>query len=137
MNGNLLAGEEQTLIIDSFKHVFCMDRRKRGFLPAHGHAAMTGAEAVCNAKIEGTFQAWGGYIEGRNLELQENARIVQAWRTRQFSESEPDSRVEITLKADGDSTEVTITHTELPEHGMQYLQGWADFYFSPMRAYFS
>ncbi len=44
---------------------------------------------------------------------------------------------EITLKADGDITEVTIAHTGLPEHGMQYLQGWADFYFSPMTAYFS
>ena len=107
------------------------------WLDSEGHAAMTGAKAVCSAKIEGTFQAWGGYIEGRNLELQENERIVQAWRTSEFSGSEPDSRLEITFKADGDVTEVTICHSGLSEHGMQYLQGWADFYFSPMRAYFS
>ena len=98
---------------------------------------MTGAEAVCSAEIEGTFQAWEGYIDGRNLELEENERIVQAWRTHQFSENEPDSRVEITLKDDGDMTEVTIVHTGLPQHGMQYLQGWEDFYFSPMKEYFS
>ena len=107
------------------------------WLDSEGHTAMTGAEAVCSAEIEGDFEAWGGYIEGRNLELQENERIVQAWRTSEFSDSEPDSRVEITLKADGDATEVTIAHTELPEHGMQYLQGWQDFYFAPMTAYFS
>jgi activator of HSP90 ATPase len=107
------------------------------WLDSEGHRAMTGAEATCSVEIEGAFQAWGGYIEGRNLELQENERIVQAWRTSEFSESEPDSRVEVTLKVDGDETEVTITHTGLPEHGMQYLQGWADFYFTPMIAYFS
>ena len=107
------------------------------WLDSDGHAAMTGAPAECSGEVGGAFQAWGGYIEGRNLELQENERIVQAWRTSQFSESEPDSRVEITLKADGDATEVTIRHTELPEHGMQYLQGWQDHYFSPMTAHFS
>ena len=107
------------------------------WLDSQGHTEMTGAQAMCSAEIEGIFQAWNGYIEGRNLELQKNKRIVQAWRTSEFSEKEPDSRVEITFKADGDVTEVTICHSGLPEHGMQYLQGWADFYFSPMRAYFS
>ena len=107
------------------------------WLDSQGHTEMTGADAVCSAEIEGTFQAWNGYIEGKNLELQKNKRIVQAWRTSEFSEDEPDSRVEIMLKADGDVTEVSIAHTGLPEHGMQYLQGWADFYFSPMCAYFS
>ena len=107
------------------------------WLDSEGHAAMTGAEAVCSSEIGGTFQAWGGYIQGRNLELQENKRIVQAWRTCEFSESEPDSRLEISFKIDGEVTEVTICHSGLPEHGMQYLQGWTDFYFSPMGAYFS
>ena len=107
------------------------------WLDSAGHTEMTGAEASCSSEIEGSFQAWGGYIEGRNLELEPNKRIVQAWRTSEFSESEPDSRVEISLKMNGDDTEVTIMHTDLPEHGMQYLQGWADFYFAPMIAYFS
>ena len=107
------------------------------WLDSQGHTEMTGADAVCNAEPEGTFQAWNGYIEGRNLELKKNKRIVQAWRTGEFSEDEPDSRVEITLKADGDVTEVTIAHSGLPEHGMQYLQGWTDFYFTPMVAYFA
>ena len=107
------------------------------WLDSEGHAAMTGADAECSAEVGDTFEAWGGYIEGRNLELKENERIVQAWRTSQFSESEPDSLVEITLKADGDGTEVTIIHSELPDDGMHYLQGWIDFYFTPMTEYFS
>ncbi len=107
------------------------------WLSSQGHAAMTGSEAVCSAEVGGRFQAWGGYIEGRNLELKENEHIIQSWRTSDFAPSELDSHVVIRLKADGDGTEVTITHTELPEHGMRYLQGWADFYFSPMAEYFS
>lgn len=107
------------------------------WLSSEGHAAMTGAEAVCSAEVGGPFQAWGGYIQGRNLELRENEHIVQAWRTSDFSPNEPDSHVVIRLKPDGDTTEVTIVHTELPEHGMRYLQGWADFYFTPMAEHFS
>ncbi len=107
------------------------------WLSSEGHTKMTGAKANCTAKLGGAFQAWDGYIQGRNLELQENERIVQAWRTGHFSAQEPDSRVEITLRADGDATEVTLLHTGLPAHGMRYLQGWVDFYFSPMATYFS
>ena len=54
------------------------------WLDSAGHSAMTGAAAVCSAEIEGSFQAWDGFIKGRNLELQENTRIVQSWRTRRF-----------------------------------------------------
>ena len=107
------------------------------WLDSQGHTEMTGADAVCSAELGGTFQAWNGYIQGTNLELKKNKKIVQAWRTSEFSDDEPDSRVEITLKADGDVTEVTIAHSGLPEHGMQYLQGWEDFYFTPMIAYFA
>ena len=107
------------------------------WLSSEGHAAMTGAEAACSAEVGGSFQAWGGYIQGRNLELRANEHIVQAWRTSDFSATEPDSHVVIKLQADRNMTEVTITHTALPEHGMKYLQGWVDFYFTPMTVHFS
>ena len=45
--------------------------------------------------------------------------------------------IEITLEAVGDLTKLTLLHTELPPHGMQYEQGWVENYFEPMIEYFS
>lgn len=106
------------------------------WLTSAGHAAMTGATAEVSSEVGGSFSAWGGYITGQNLDLETGRRIVQAWRTTQFTEAEADSRVEILLEASDGGTLLTINHSELPEHGMQYLAGWRDHYVTPMTAYF-
>lgn len=103
---------------------------------SEGHTAMTGAEAQCSAEDGGSFSAWDGYIQGTNRELQRPTKIVQAWRTAQFAESEEDSLVTIELIAADNSTRVVITHEQLPEHGEQYEQGWVDHYFEPMKKHF-
>jgi activator of HSP90 ATPase len=42
------------------------------------------------------------------------------------------------LDENPNGTKITLTHTNLPEgQGESYKQGWDDFYFTPMRAYFS
>lgn len=106
------------------------------WLDGVSHAAMTGAHAEGQAEEGSTFQAWGGYISGRNLELVENRKIVQAWRTSEFSSTEPDSHLVISLEAVDGGTQLRIEHTNLPAHGMQYLKGWQDHYFTPMTAHF-
>ena len=49
-----------------------MDSRK--------HSKFTGARARMSRKIGGRFTAFGMYIQGINLDLVLNKRIVQAWR---------------------------------------------------------
>ena len=66
------------------------------WLSSKGHSAMTGSPATVSAKVGGEFDAWDGYIHGKNLELEPGKRIVQSWRTSEFSADEPDSRIEIT-----------------------------------------
>ena len=92
--------------------------------------------AQISDQVAGKFSAWDGYISGKNLELNNPIRIMQAWRTTEFEESDPDSLLEITFVTEGKGTRVTIRHSELPEHGMQYQQGWIDAYFNPMKEYF-
>lgn len=82
------------------------------------------------------FTAWDDYIEGENLALEPNKRIVQSWRTSEFLDNEPDSQIELILKDDGNQTELTLIHTNLSENGEQYKKGWEDHYFEPMRDYF-
>jgi len=108
------------------------------WLSSAGHSQMTGSRAEVQGGSGGAFTAWDGYIWGRTLELEANRVIVQAWRTSEFPEGSPDSRVEILLEEDLNGTKITLTHTNIPDgQGENYKQGWDDFYFTPMRAYFS
>jgi activator of HSP90 ATPase len=107
------------------------------WLDSQSHTAMTGGEAQVNNRVGETFTAWNGYIQGRNLILEPHRRIVQAWRTTEFADHEPDSEIEIKLEPEGDGTRLTLSHTNLPPHGGKYAQGWVDAYLEPMAAYFS
>ncbi len=106
------------------------------WLNSEGHARMTGSAAKVSAKVGGSFEAWDGYIHGKNLILEPQKRIVQSWRTSEFSEDEKNSQIEVTFEKAGEGTKVTIHHTSLPAHGMQYKDGWVENYFQPMKKYF-
>jgi uncharacterized protein YndB with AHSA1/START domain len=106
------------------------------WLNSEEHGLMTGSSAQVSAVIGDTFEAWDGYIQGKNLELEAPKRILQSWRTSEFEESEEDSLLEVLFKPEGKKTRLTIRHSNLPKHGMQYKQGWVDSYFTPMNEYF-
>ncbi|MBC8334389.1 MAG: SRPBCC domain-containing protein [Anaerolineales bacterium] len=106
------------------------------WLSSDEHSKMTGGQAKVSATNGETFEAWDGYIQGKNLELDSPSRILQNWRTSEFEDSDQDSLLEILLEAEGKGTRITIRHSNLPEHGMQYHQGWFDSYFDPMKEYF-
>ena len=106
------------------------------WLSSDGHTGMTGSTANASDTVGEEFDAWDGYITGKNLELTATSRILQNWRTSEFEDSDEDSILEILLESQEEYTLVTIRHSNLPEHGMQYQQGWIDSYFVPMQAYF-
>ncbi len=111
----------------------------KAYLSTQGHTQMTGSPAKVDGRAGGDFTAWDGYIWGTFLELEENKRIVQAWRTAEFPEDAEDSRVEILLEEIATSealamTRLSLTHANIPEgQSDDYKQGWEDFYFKPMR----
>lgn len=110
----------------------------KAWLSGKGHSAMTGSPAKATARVGGRFSAWDGYISGRTLELEPDRRIVQAWRTSEFPDDAPDSRLEISLEPAKTGTKLTLTHTDIPPgQAESYRQGWEDFYFKPMKEYFS
>jgi len=106
------------------------------WLDSKGHSQMTGSPARISSQVGVEFEAWDGYIFGKNLELEPGKRILQTWRTTEFDPSEQDSLVEIVFEPVLNGTKVTINHSNLPAHGSQYQQGWVDFYFQPMKEYF-
>lgn len=109
----------------------------KAWLSTQGHSLMTGSPAKIDGRTGGGFTAWDGYIGGTFLDLEENKRIVQAWRTGEFPEEAEDSHVQVLLEEEGGKTKVTLTHTNIPAGQAQgYEQGWHDFYFKPMKEYF-
>ena len=106
------------------------------WLSSDEHSKMTGSPARVSADVGHDFEAWDGYIQGKNLELQSPRRIYQSWRTSEFDNDEEDSLLEILLEMEGNGTRVTIRHSNLPDHGMQYREGWKDYYFTPMKEHF-
>jgi len=106
------------------------------WLNSESHTEMTGGKATASDKIGDSFTAWDGYIMGENLVLVPFRRIVQSWRTTEFEEKEEDSKIELLLHEIDGETEITLLHTNVPEHGEEYITGWEEHYFQPMKEYF-
>lgn len=111
------------------------------WLDSGEHTNMTGGKADVSAEAGASFTAWDGYITGVNLELEPYRRIVQSWRTSEFPDGLPDSRLEIELGRTRDQLAgitVIIKHTNVPDgQGDSLMRGWSESYFEPMKRYFA
>jgi activator of HSP90 ATPase len=108
------------------------------WMSAKGHSAMTGSKAAVSARVGGKFTAWDGYISGTTVELVPGSRIVQSWRTTDFADGDPDSTLTVTLEQTKTGTRVTFKHVGIPAGQRSgYREGWIDYYFKPMKEYFS
>lgn len=100
------------------------------------HSAFTGAPAEISPEAGGAWSCYGGGITGRNIEIVENKRIVQAWRPGNWPEGLY-SLVRFELQADGEGTRLVLDHTGFPADAKPHLEaGWNDRYWTPMHAYF-
>ena len=108
------------------------------FLDSRKHSAMTGSKASVDPAIGGKFTAWEEYISGTTTALEPNRRIKQNWRTTDFPEDAPDSQLEIILEKAPNGTKVTFKQMNIPDgQAESYKDGWTEFYFEPMKAYFA
>lgn len=100
------------------------------------HSAFTGSPATTSAKKGATFTAWDGYITGKNLELVKGKKIVQEWKTTEWPDGYPFSRLEFTLSAKKGGTELKMVHSEVPaEQVADYTSGWKSAYWDPLKEY--
>ncbi|HWD94806.1 MAG TPA: SRPBCC domain-containing protein [Acidimicrobiales bacterium] len=108
------------------------------WLSSDEHSAMTGGAAHVDAREGGDFDAWDGYIRGVSVKLEPFSRIVQTWRTENFTEEHVDSQIEVIFQGDEDETLVIVRHSNVPDDQLGYENGgWQKSYFDPMKAYFS
>jgi len=102
-----------------------MDSRK--------HARFTGAKAKISRKVNGKFSAYDGYIEGMNLDLVPDKKIVQSWRGSDWPEGHY-SKATFTLKKVKKGTRLTFSQRGVPNQDyLDIRQGWHDYYWKPMK----
>lgn len=95
-------------------------------------AACTGAPATIDPTEGGEVSCFGGMIEGRNIEIVEGQRLVQAWRVKTW-EAGVFSIVRFAVSPHDTSTRVVFDHTGYPpsEHG-HLGPGWHKMYWKPI-----
>ncbi len=109
----------------------------RAFLSSKEHTAFTGSEAKCSARVGGTFTAWNKYISGKNIKLVKDKMIVQEWKTSEWPEGYEASILKISLKKEGEGTQVSMIQSRVPASQVgQYDKGWYESYWEPLKRYF-
>lgn len=110
------------------------DRIYMALLDAAQFSEFTGgAPASIDAREGGAFSCFGGMIAGRNVELREGQRIVQAWRVGNWPEGLY-SIVRFELAASGSNgSRLTLTHAGFPDEAREHLDaGWHRMYWEPL-----
>ena len=108
------------------------------WLSSKEHSHFIEGNAEIDPKLGGQFIIWDGYIKGNTNTLQPYKRIVQSWRTTDFSTNDEDSILEISFEKVNNGTKITLLHSNIPEgQGEDYKKGWKEYYFKPMKKYFA
>jgi uncharacterized protein YndB with AHSA1/START domain len=94
----------------------------------------TGEPAVMPTEAGSEFSMWDGSIVGKNLEFEENKKVVQQW----YFDGQPEaSVVTIKLHPDKQGTSVELRHTNIPDSEYSgFAEGWDDSYFGPLAEFF-
>jgi activator of HSP90 ATPase len=99
--------------------------------------AMGTKSSEISSHAGGAFSLFGGYVNGRHLELVPNERIVQAWRSEGWKPGEY-SIVRFVLLDDGVGSRVIFDHRGFPPGTAEHLAaGWKANYWTPMEKFFA
>ena len=101
------------------------------------HAKLVGSEASISRKSGGKFVIYGGDVEGKNLELVPDQKIVQTWRYNDWPAGHY-SMITFQLAPTANGARLTFTQTDIPEDKYEDIkQGWIDYYWTPLKQLFA
>jgi activator of HSP90 ATPase len=97
------------------------------------HSAFTGANATVSRAVGGAFACHDGCIQGVNVELVPDARIVQAWRGSMFPAGVYSvASFSFQPQADG-TTKLAFRQVGVPEEFVAMISsGWDEHYWTPL-----
>jgi len=95
----------------------------------------TGEPAEMSVTPGSAFSMWDGSIVGKNLEFEENKKIVQQW---YFDGQAEESIVTIKLHGDAKGTSVELKHIHIPDEAFTDIsEGWDESYFGALAEFFN
>lgn len=113
----------------SVEHIFS------AYMDEKSHAEFTGAPATLDPSNGGAFSVHNGMVEGRNIEVVENKRIVQAWRVSEWPEGMY-SLIKIEFIDNDGACTLVLDHSSFPEDAGEHLDsGWHKMYWEPLKTW--
>jgi uncharacterized protein YndB with AHSA1/START domain len=94
----------------------------------------TGDVAEMTPEPGSEFSLWDGSISGKNIEFEQDKKIVQEW---YFGEQQEKSIVTIKLHPHAQGTSVELKHTNIPDTDYDDIAaGWDSSYFGALREFY-
>ena len=94
----------------------------------------TGEEAEMSTEPGSEFSMWEGSIVGKNLEFEQDKKIVQQW---YFDGQSKESIVTIKLHPDKAGTSAELRHTNIPDADYDdMVDGWNNNYFGALADFY-
>ncbi len=94
----------------------------------------TGYPATMSTEPGSEFSLWEGDIVGKNIEFEENKKVVQQW---YFGDQKDESIVTIKIFPQKKDCQVELVHTNIPEEDYEDIcEGWTDYYLGAIKEFF-
>ena len=105
------------------------------FMNSKIHSKFTEGKAKISRDIGGNFSVFEGSINGKNIELIQDQKIIQSWRG--DGENWPKgyySTITIILELIDEGTLIKFTHVDIPEGAIESVkEGWNTYYWEPLK----
>jgi activator of HSP90 ATPase len=97
---------------------------------------ITGSKAVIGSKTGSPFSVWDGGINGFNLALDKNKKIVQAWRAEEWPKGHYSVAV-FDLEKTESGTKLVFDQYGVPDDDCKNISdGWKSYYWNSMKSMF-
>lgn len=100
------------------------------------HGALSGQATKVSSRVGGKWSV-GHDLEGKNLRLVKDRRIVQTWRANNWPKTNQ-SKVTFELTRTAAGTRIKLTQTGVPSQFYREINtGWRTYYWAPLRRTFA
>ena len=121
---------EQEIIIKSTPHDIY-----EAFMDSKKHSKYTEGKAKVSREVGGSFSVFEGAINGENVELVQDKKIVQTWRSEGENWSKGYySTITFIFEPVDQGTLIKFTHVDIPEGAYESVkEGWETYYWKPLK----
>jgi activator of HSP90 ATPase len=106
------------------------------YLDSRKHAAIVGSKVSINKTVGRRFTAFNGMLSGKNLLIVRKKLVVQAWRSRRWKKTDPDSILILRFSKAGRGARIDLVHVNVPKHDLRGVsRGWHRYYWKPWLEY--